>query len=298
MFFSVLSLSAWAEVLPGTSCDTQVYDVLSDRAWMEGQREMEVAEKLILKPDSVLEYSCFAQRRNELRQYGMVWSSTSALDDGDITSMMIELTALAAAQAILLGDSSGLEGIIESVGEGLLGGIIANAGGDPLELLVDPVLQNYLSENFYHSLGGGVYDGTGGGGVCDSMNVIWSFLKCNNFDEDTFFKFSDLAANDYRDLPMQCPAGTRNADWANAIAGANPPAATPATNGGMDAIQTRSAMLDLTCPEAPIPLGVQVTGGAAGDVGFDHYTDMVCSAPGCYYTPTSETTGVCRRSPP
>ena len=69
LFFSVLSAPVHAEVVPGSSCDVDVYKVLSDRAWMEGQREMEIAQKLILKPDSVLEYSCFSQRRNELRQY-------------------------------------------------------------------------------------------------------------------------------------------------------------------------------------------------------------------------------------
>lgn len=45
-------------VVPPT-CDEGFNNVLNSRAWLETQREMEAAQKFILKPDSVLEYSCF-----------------------------------------------------------------------------------------------------------------------------------------------------------------------------------------------------------------------------------------------
>ncbi len=51
---------AAAPEVPAT-CDGDFYNVMSNRAWMESEREMEVAQRLILKPDSVLEYSCFDQ---------------------------------------------------------------------------------------------------------------------------------------------------------------------------------------------------------------------------------------------
>lgn len=54
-----------APAAPGqvpATCDSGFYDVMSERAWMESQREIEVAEKLILKPDSVLQYSCFTEQ--------------------------------------------------------------------------------------------------------------------------------------------------------------------------------------------------------------------------------------------
>ena len=61
--FSSASLSA---ILPGTSCDVDVMDIMEAKAWMEGKREMEAAQLLILKPDSVLEYSCFKTRLQQL----------------------------------------------------------------------------------------------------------------------------------------------------------------------------------------------------------------------------------------
>lgn len=70
-------------IVPPT-CDSGFYDVLSSRAWMEGQREMEVAETLILKPDSVLEYSCFAQQVDNLAQ-----NVSFAPIDGGINALVV-----------------------------------------------------------------------------------------------------------------------------------------------------------------------------------------------------------------
>ncbi len=71
-------LPSWAQpqataVVPAT-CDPDFWEIMDARAWMEGSREMEVAQRLILKPDSVLEYSCFTTRANQLSG-GTVFSS-------------------------------------------------------------------------------------------------------------------------------------------------------------------------------------------------------------------------------
>lgn len=50
-----------ASILPET-CDAKLHDLMRSRAWMEAQREVEVAETLILKPTSVLAYSCFGDQ--------------------------------------------------------------------------------------------------------------------------------------------------------------------------------------------------------------------------------------------
>ncbi|HRQ60324.1 MAG TPA: hypothetical protein PLO23_02230, partial [Alphaproteobacteria bacterium] len=41
------------------TCDITVQNQMKQQGWLEGQRELEMAQRLILKPDSVLEYSCF-----------------------------------------------------------------------------------------------------------------------------------------------------------------------------------------------------------------------------------------------
>ena len=55
-------------ISPG--CDPEFYTVMEARSNMEGQREFEAAQRLILKPDSVLEYSCFGDRVNEIGSVG------------------------------------------------------------------------------------------------------------------------------------------------------------------------------------------------------------------------------------
>lgn len=46
-------------IAEGVGCDPQFARVLGERAWMEGERELEAAQRILLKADSVLQYSCF-----------------------------------------------------------------------------------------------------------------------------------------------------------------------------------------------------------------------------------------------
>lgn len=57
ILFILVSGHAWAQA---QTCDPDFYDVMSARAELEGIREMEAAQHIIRKPDSTLEYSCFA----------------------------------------------------------------------------------------------------------------------------------------------------------------------------------------------------------------------------------------------
>ena len=41
------------------ACDTGFNEILKTKAWMEAQREVEVAQTLIQKTDSVMDYTCF-----------------------------------------------------------------------------------------------------------------------------------------------------------------------------------------------------------------------------------------------
>lgn len=53
-----LPMSASAQAIP-KSCSSEIYDVMKAKSYLQGQRESELAARIILKPDSVLEYSCF-----------------------------------------------------------------------------------------------------------------------------------------------------------------------------------------------------------------------------------------------
>lgn len=80
-FLTALAMTAAAPVMAQVphdlpaSCDQAFLDVMEARAWMEGKREMEIAQRLILKPDSVLEYSCFNQRASQLQNANLFSSS-------------------------------------------------------------------------------------------------------------------------------------------------------------------------------------------------------------------------------
>jgi hypothetical protein len=66
--FMACAAPAAAQPMPA-SCDAGVWGAISARSWLEGKREMEVAQTIILKADSVLEYSCFNTRMNELESF-------------------------------------------------------------------------------------------------------------------------------------------------------------------------------------------------------------------------------------
>lgn len=78
LFLSVgMPQASYAAIVPDTACDSEFLDVIEARSWMEGKREMEAAQLIILKPDSVLEYSCFEQQLNALSS-SSPWSNQNS----------------------------------------------------------------------------------------------------------------------------------------------------------------------------------------------------------------------------
>ena len=64
-FFTFGGGTALAQALP-KSCDSDVYDVIKASAETSVQREIEAAQSIILKPDSVLQYSCFRKQARKV----------------------------------------------------------------------------------------------------------------------------------------------------------------------------------------------------------------------------------------
>lgn len=296
LFFSVLALPSQAGLIEGTSCDVEVYDVLSERARLETRREMEMAQKYIMRPDSVLEYSCFAQRRNELINHGLFWSRSESVSSGGIDQAMNSI--IYGALMALLGDTD-FTGVVNDIKGIVLDAAIDSFGADPFENLVDNPLQRYLMANFYHSLAGGHYD-QGATGLCNAMDTVWRFLKCSNFDPQDFITFDSLAVNDLRTLPVQCSLTGREDSWNSNISAAFPAASSSAQSGGMTALNLRNYVLNpAKCTDRqPIPTGVQVIARSL-DGNRNNYPDMICLGLGCYYKPTQSGngTGSCRALP-
>ena len=261
------SQSEAASVIADTPCDSLYYESLSARAWLEAQREITQNQNIILKPDSVFEYTCFDRLVGELADhademlsetssYGSPLSSTSM--DNALQNLVI--TSLRAYIDNNFGSKSG------GGGYNLLAGHTAATG-------INSVPQNMV---------GPAYN-------CDIMERVWNAAKCINFisnsTTDGFFTFQEYAtsATDKRVLPAACTPITTN--WATNLGAAL--TAGPWTN---DPVQTYFALTtpqncsgaNCPCSGSPIPTGVRVVRSGYNNNDYDEH---ICLQPGCRYYP-------------
>jgi hypothetical protein len=297
----IIPALANAQTPAASGCDPDYYDTLKSRAWLEAQREMTQNQNLILKPDSILEYTCFDKFLGVLAK-----NSDKLFAESDRWGRP---------------------------------GFSLTLGGDPnlsrsLNNVVVEALQSYINSNFedtgdggdYNLLAGrfdfldigvggvpgfGEFDHTpepvsddGGGYICSIMNRVWARAKCMDFifDESTdgFYTFAQ-----YRD-------GEQIGDGADLVLvedrRRHPPPACESIQGRwkaeIDAVfkhddtkwveDTVVTYFTQIQPEScadidPIPTGVVVRRQQDPQV----YNEKVCLAPGCYYIPTKINEGSC-----
>jgi len=295
------------------ACDSDFQDVMNARATMEATREVEMAQRIILKPDSVLEYSCFDDTISNLNQVAnrMFSDNIFGREIFNIPPQEYEPPGglydayLPTITPILVTTPGSIE-------ERLVPGpnpppfplaALTSSGMDTsLRILVFETMQAFLSGSFSHVYAGGTFDGSGaalGEGICNPMDLMWSFSKCQNFDPSWFPTLAFLSGLDQRTIPIPCNNVDRAEIWAANLLAANP---EPGMPGGVDIV----APLDgddlpsfyveqfvTNCSESvPIPTGVRVYTGAPPQ---DTHADAVCLAPGCYYDPSED--GACRAAP-
>lgn len=262
------------------ACDPEFYDVLAARSWLEGQREVEVAERLILKPDSVLEYSCFDDRMAELAAGANLMFSDNVSAPGPLFTSH----GTGASRPDIMGPPPVSQPDIP------IGDPGPNPPGTP-SVLLSSQLDNSLSQtvrtpyfayagiNFGHVYAGGTYSAIPPPAAsCNAMNAVWLFLKCQDFDINQFRTLLELSLVDPRDMPLPCNDPNRGTNWADNLAAAFP---NPGTDGAVDAIEPEQAKFDArvggSCSEDPIETGLTVT------IGGSTFNDAVCPTPGCYF---------------
>lgn len=247
--------------IASTPCDSLYYQTLSARAWLEAQREITQNQNLILKPDSVLEYTCFDMFLEELADHAdEMFSETSQFGSPLSTTSM----------------------------------------DNALERLVGTSLRNFVTTNFgyYDMLGGHAAGQTithtmanpinGGTYTCDMMTRVWQAAKCINFAsnpaEDGFYTFQQYSTQpDKRYLPTRC-AGPLAAWNANLTTALNTPPWAP------DPMQTYLPFIDPNncvvgnANNIAIPTGVVVN---RTSVAPTTYNEHVCIIPGCRYVPAN-----------
>lgn len=259
---TIVSELAYAASVP-SSCNANYYSVLEAKGYLEGKRELERAQRIILKPDSVLEYSCFYQNFQLPGGIGFIgeWGATFS-ENG----LLPEIT------------------VPEFNGNPLY--ISADSLDKALSNTVFQSLVEYL-DNFDHIYGGGTFSAPVIGTTCNPMNIVWHASKCENFDKNFWVENALLAGYDIRTLPEPCTAfdpgrGTR---IAAALAAAYPP---PATLTILDPI-TNIYKNELDASSCSGVGNTPVKTGIVSDFNGTSIEDAICIKPGCYYTGTGGT---------
>lgn len=267
-------------------CDPDFYDVLEARSWLEGQREVEVASKLILKPDSVLEYSCF---NNQVARLGL--AANTMFSDFVTGAPLFPSRPTTAPRPPIGGTIPQPPLNLGPVGPNPPGApYTAVSLNNTLGILVNDAEFAFNTGNFGHTYAGGTYSLPAASAACNPMQLVWYFIKCLDFNINDFLTFSDLALYDPRivasSAAISCNDPNRGTRWSNALAAAFPVPSFPTLPGGIDIINpadsiynTRMLYRATGCSAAvPIPTGVQVLTGVGSS-----YSDAVCSVPSCSY---------------
>jgi hypothetical protein len=276
-----------------TPCDPQFMQALEARAWLEAQREITQNENLIVKPDSVLEYSCFI---------GFLDMAASNFTIDGVNRQFSETTAWASNG---FGQTSTDQALTHVVAQALgtyidanfpnnfLGGRLAIPGNKP-------------NGNTMNTVNGGTpYN-------CATMAEVWEQARCQNFDQDSpndgFHDFLWYQQNDPRGelgtgttALQSCSTLTTSSMGQPTLGLAYNLALTSAFNGnaamfvipaGDDVDPTGgnylkddvnsyfNLILPTQCSNPPIPTGVNILRASE----LDNTTagpDAVCPNPGC-----------------
>ncbi len=253
-----------ASSIADTPCDETYYESLAARAWLEAQREITQNQNIILKPDSVFEYTCFDQ---------LLWEFADHADE-----MFSETSAYGTPLGALSMDNALSDLVLTSLNiyvdnnYGYYPGLL---GGHPAALAIKHVLPASIG------LGSSAYS-------CDIMKRVWHAAKCINFvtdaDYDGFYTFDEYASStsDKRRLPTACTAIASN--WSANLTTAL--TSGPWTN---DPVQTyfeqtspqNCSDSNCKCSQDPVPTGIMITGQNPPGP----YEEKVCLQPGCRYHP-------------
>ena len=278
------------------TCDPNFYDVMQARSIMEAKRDVEVSETFILKPDSVLELSCFDDRLTEVFIGANKMFSDNIFSEHMFNNPVDEYLPKG-KWAKYLPEISRDRITAPRADEKQTGlkvgpnpppyppGALESSGLDiALRTLVYEVMREFLNVNFAHVYAGGTFTGGAGitPGVCNPMQLVWDFLKCQDYSKVMFLDFEQLALVDPRVKPSACVVPDRGNQWASLIQASD---TDPGGLGGVEPVDLLLPLLDASqCGRlTPISTGVTITRNTPG--GQISYEDGVCSAPGCYFDP-------------
>ncbi|NCC22813.1 MAG: hypothetical protein EOM26_10190 [Alphaproteobacteria bacterium] len=243
-------------VIADSTCDCDYWNSLESHAWLTAEREVVQNQNLIVKADSVLEYTCF--------------DNFLAVTAGVYIAGLFSETDY-------WGFPPGRNA--RSTDEALTGGVYIS-------------LLAYLTSNFPHTFLGGrtsmdhsTRPPDGRNYYCSNLARVWQLAKCYNFateNHDGWFSFENYATtDDKRRLPNPC---SRDGRWQTQLDRAledTRPWWIDQNPINEDVFQNVSDYLDPGNCQDPQPTGVVI----------DSYLramnwDAFCTNPGCDYNGT------------
>lgn len=134
------------EGVAGGTCSPVIMETITHRAWLSGQREVEAAATFILKPGSVLEYSCF---KNHARTASQV--TPTLFTGGGSFGGLGGLSGLPGNFSDALGSISP-ENLVDGLGGSLTDMASGNLPGVDLQGMVEDSLQG-IEDNLTSEIG-------------------------------------------------------------------------------------------------------------------------------------------------
>lgn len=258
--------------MPDTACDPEYMDALERRAWLEAQREISQNQNIIVKPDSVLEYTCFDQFMGLLAD-APLFSEVGCCGGPQDTDALNNVLKAAVLPA--------LQNFIQSNFKHTFRG-----GKEPT-----------LDYNPPGAINGGY--------KCNKMAQIWDISQCLNFwdSEEKFIDFASYTVWDPRVMSIagkMCSPVIKDIDLQTAFnekakhhvlydenSGDAFPYEEDPVKTHLDKILPVGVSPATKCAD-PIPTGLCVDRSD-----MKPYADAVCPNPGCHYVPRESNLDEC-----
>lgn len=262
--------------LESAVCDPDIWRTMAHRAWIEAQREVEINQSIITRPDSVFELSCFdAFIAHSSKSAGAIFSGredpAGANGQGDITATTVNGVVTAAVGQYL----------------SLAGFSATDMGGGTITGL------SYSFEPYNNG------SGPSFASQCSKQAQVWAAFKCKNVGDLNALIFNHISQNDPRKVYSSGGGGSFHscADvpsggaqlydsatvWANALSMLHSPTVAGTIATYFDPVETFS---DMTSPTGacagPIATGVQIVQSDGSTT-----AELICPNPGCAFDGTS-----------
>ncbi len=267
------------------ACDEDYLNVLRSQAWLAGQYDILMNQSLILKPDSVFEYTCFHQFLGYTSDViAPIFSESQEFEE-----INIDIGTVRGSRIINTGFARD---------EGSMADSLTSAVIDPLT--------TYLENNFGHTFLGGTsaMDGAtpaigGASYTCEAMALVWQIAKCTNFHppwlpemgRGNLYEIEDFVGYDPRLYPEECDNSQVFQEFIDISNNEDLDYHTvdePVPEGFGSYVELREP----PCTSPPIPVGLTYTRedpvivhDLVVDTETIEFQEHVCPNQGCHYDP-------------